>query len=236
MNAQKTALIVGADGFVGRFCLRYLCTEKAYTKVHALVRRPLGERHAKLVEHVIDFDALEKLRPFPAVTDVYCCLGTALSRLYDHRQLDLVDHHYPLAVARLALAVGARQFALVTSSGIGPRSPIYYCRVKSRAERDITALGFANVVIFRPSLLLGKRPQFRPFQEALSFVLKPLAWVFAGPLGRFRPVHGAAVGYAMVAMLQRKESGRHWVNSQQIDCLYREGVGRKRRERVPVKP
>ena len=57
---NKTALIIGATGLVGKFCLSYLLNENAYKRVIAISRKPIGFAHPKLNNIVCDFDHLAK--------------------------------------------------------------------------------------------------------------------------------------------------------------------------------
>ena len=52
---NRTALVAGATGLVGREILRGLLADDSVASVHALARRPLGFEHAKLTTHVVDF-------------------------------------------------------------------------------------------------------------------------------------------------------------------------------------
>ncbi|MFT4929855.1 MAG: NAD(P)-dependent dehydrogenase (short-subunit alcohol dehydrogenase family), partial [Phenylobacterium sp.] len=79
---NKTALIVGASGLIGQHCLQQLLNDDNYQQVTALVRRPLGIQHPKLLEYRVDFDRLahseEQQKERFTVDDVYCCLGTTI--------------------------------------------------------------------------------------------------------------------------------------------------------------
>ena len=76
---NKTALIIGATGLVGKFCLSYLLNENAYARVIAISRKPIGFAHAKLENIVCDFDQLEKHQAEIKADDIYCCLGTTIA-------------------------------------------------------------------------------------------------------------------------------------------------------------
>ena len=54
----KTAVLIGATGLVGNELLHKLLNSDRYTKVVTLSRRVLPVTHAKLVNHVIDFEKL----------------------------------------------------------------------------------------------------------------------------------------------------------------------------------
>jgi len=222
MNSARHALIAGASGLVGSHCLRALLASGAYASVHVLGRRPLPDAPDAVVAHVLDFEDLENYAAFPAVDDVFCCLGTPLNRINRHEAFYRVDYHYPRLIAEMALARGARHYALVTSSGIDVDSPLNYCRVKATLEEEIAAMGFESTHFFRPSLLLGSRSDRHPLQRLFGFLLGPVAPLFGGPLGPYRPVSAAAVGYAMAALAERRKPGVLAVASHEMHRLFKQ--------------
>jgi uncharacterized protein YbjT (DUF2867 family) len=180
--------------------------------------------------HVIDFDRLEDETELPRVHDVFCSLGTPMNKLGNHRLLDKVDYHYPIVLAEKALTAGAERFLLVTSAGIGPRSPIYYCRVKVRTERALTALAYQGISIFRPSILVDRQRSDSLVQWLVGRIVRLGAPFFVGWLGPLRPVHGRAVGYAMAVHAMLEETGSRVIESHRIHRMYRDGVPELPRE------
>ena len=75
MTTRK-ALIVGATGLIGGFCLQVLLDDDNYSEVIALVRKPILKTHRKLKTVITTFENLELEISNIQVNDVYCCLGT----------------------------------------------------------------------------------------------------------------------------------------------------------------
>lgn len=219
---QRTALIVGASGLVGSVCLQHLLASEHYKTVVAWTRRPLSLEHPRLRCEVVDFDHLPQENRLPKVDDVFCALGAPMGALWNRPLVRKVDYHYPLGVAKWALSRGAERLFVVTSAGIGHRSPLHYCRVKARTEDDLASLGFGAVHIFRPSVLIGHNLKRTPFQGVMGWLLRPLAALFRGRLGVFKPVSGAAVGYAMSAVAATDHRGLRTWPSHVMDQLYRQ--------------
>jgi uncharacterized protein YbjT (DUF2867 family) len=214
-SSPKTALLVGATGLVGNYLLFKLLQDDRYATVRTLVRRPLHLKHAKLDERVVDFDAL-KPDDCVGVHDVFCCLGTTIRQAGSQEAFRKVDFDYPLAVARLALKGGARQYLLVTSLGADPKSSIFYSRVKGELEDAIGGLGYDSFHVFRPSMLLGKRKEFRLGESVGKAVMVLLTPVLMLPgLRRYAGIHAAKVANAMLAVARREQPGRHvWLSDQ----------------------
>jgi uncharacterized protein YbjT (DUF2867 family) len=214
--ATRTALLVGASGLVGGHCLDALLADPAYTAVTVLGRRELGRQHAKLRQRVVDFDRQEEIGRAAAGDDVFCCLGTTIRTAGSQAAFRRVDFEYPVAVASAAAAAGARQLLIVSALGANPGAATFYSRVKGEVERAVAALRFRGVCVFRPSLLLGKREEFRLLERAALLVAAPLSLVLQGPLRRYRPIAASTVGAFMVRTAHRDLTGVHVFESEQI--------------------
>jgi uncharacterized protein YbjT (DUF2867 family) len=211
----RSALVVGATGVVGSKLVAALLADAEYDTVHALVRRPMAPMHAKLRPHVVDFSQLDGFT-WPRVNDVYCCLGTTIKAAGSQAVFRAVDHDYPLAVARGALARGARQFLFVSAMGADAHSSVFYSRVKGELEAAIAALGFHAAIAFRPSLLAGDRAEHRLGERVALALLLPLRGMMPD---RYRPVADTAVARAMVDYAGRGLAGFHVVTSDAIQAF-----------------
>jgi uncharacterized protein YbjT (DUF2867 family) len=109
-----------------------------------------------------------------------------------------VDYDYPLALGRAARAAGAQKFLVVTALGADAKSRIFYNRVKGEVEQALAGLGFPELHVFRPSLLLGERGERRPAERIAMALAKPLGKVLVGPLEKYRAIDAAHVARAMV--------------------------------------
>ncbi|WP_394836938.1 oxidoreductase [Pendulispora rubella] len=204
---SRTALIVGATGLVGSHCLELLRSETHYRRVVVLTRRTLGVADGKLGEELVDFDRLDEHPDTFRCDDVYCCLGTTRKVAGSNEAFRKVDHDYVVDVARLAKAGGARRFALVSSVGADVRSRNFYLRVKGETERDVEALGFQVLQIFRPSFLVGERHVRRPGEAVAGVVSRGVAGALVGPLRKYRPIEASTVAAAMVRSLVQPGQG-----------------------------
>jgi uncharacterized protein YbjT (DUF2867 family) len=215
----RTALVLGATGLVGGYCLDLLLSDPAYARVVAPVRRPLARTHPRLHAPVVDFDRMEEYADVFAVDEVHACLGTTIRKAGSREAFLRVDHDYPLAAGRLAAAHGARRYLLVSAAGASERSPFFYSRVKGRLEAAVSALPVAAVVALRPSLLLGERDDHRPGEALAQKLLPRLHPVMVGPLRRYRAVHGRTVARAMVRLAAENTAGVRIVESDEIERI-----------------
>lgn len=195
-----TVWLAGATGLVGRELLRHLLADERMA-VHALLRRdaPLPPS-PRLSAHRVDFAALPMTLPAP--TTVLIALGTTIKVAGSQAAFRAVDFDAVLAVARAARAAGATRCAVVSALGADARSGVFYNRVKGETEAALRELGFARLVVARPSLLVGDRASLgqatRRGEVWGERIARPLAALI--PL-RWRPVEASRVARAMLAAL-----------------------------------
>jgi uncharacterized protein YbjT (DUF2867 family) len=212
-----TALLAGATGLVGRELAR---AWDGPGLLHLLVRRPLAATVPRSQRvHVVDFAALP---PLPRADEAYCCLGTTIKAAGSRAAFRAVDLDAVLAFARAAQRAGVRRFAVVSALGASPRSATFYSRVKGEMEEALAGLGFASLVVARPSLLAGDRAALgqpprlgERLALALTAPLTPLiprAW---------RPIPAATVARAMRRALAQARPGVRLVESSELQELGR---------------
>ncbi len=155
-SAQRSALLAGATGLIGRELLPLLLQGGRYAQVHVLLRRAVPDlpRDGRLSLHTIDFNALPAL---PAVDDVIIALGTTIKVAGSQAAFRAVDFDAVVATARAAREAGARRLAVVSALGADAKSSVFYNRVKGEMQAAIAQLGYESVVIAQPSLLVGDR-------------------------------------------------------------------------------
>lgn len=195
---MPTALIAGATGLVGGLLLRQLLAAPEYDRVIALGRRPVDLAHPKLVQVTADFAALDKVMAGVLCDDAFCCLGTTIRQAGSRDAFRAVDHGAVLALAWAARRNGARRFFLVSSLGADAHSRFFYNRVKGETEEALAVLGFSTLAIFRPSLLLGSRPEYRLGERISAVCLWLLDPLLLGRLRQFRAIQAEVVARAML--------------------------------------
>ncbi|HKO15234.1 MAG TPA: NAD(P)H-binding protein [Gemmatimonadaceae bacterium] len=211
----KSVLLVGATGLVGRECLRLLLPDALVSRVVVIARRPLSpDVHSpRMAVHVMDFDRLSEHASLFDTDAIICTLGTTIRDAGSRERFRAVDFGFPLAVAQLGRAGGARHFLLVSALGADATSRVFYNRVKGELESAVLALGYPRVTIVRPSLLLGRRTPARLGEEVAKRVVR---WV--GPVvpRGLRPVEARRVAEALVREAHESASGVRIISSAEI--------------------
>ena len=206
---NKTAILIGASGLVGGYCLHYLLANPAYNKVICLGRKKIMVESEKLEQHKINFDKYGSYAPYVKGNDLFITLGTTMAKAGSKTEFRKVDHDYVLNVAKAGYDNGVDQIILVSSVGANATSLFFYNRVKGELEEAIKALGYWAVHIFQPSLLLGERPESRIGESAAKILGKGLDFVLRGLLTKYKPVEAETVAKAMVNAAQKLTSGNH---------------------------
>jgi len=193
---QRTVIIAGSTGLVGKEILLALLADNTVARVHSLGRRVQPIDHAKLTSHVVDFNSLPVL---PPCDEVYLALGTTIKIAGSQAAFRAVDFDANLAVAKAALAAGAKTLGLVSAMGADAGSSVFYSRVKGELEDALTRLPYKGVVFARPSLLVGDRKGLgQPTRsgEELGFAISK-AIGFLIPRN-YRPIAASAVANALL--------------------------------------
>lgn len=193
---ERTILIAGATGLVGRELLAGLLADPTVAAVHSLGRRASALQHPKLTSDVVDFTALPVL---PRADEVYLALGTTIKDAGSQPAFRAVDFDANLAVAKAALAAGAKRVGLVSAMGADVNSRIFYSRVKGELEQALMRMPFEGLVIARPSMLLGNRQalgqRVRPGEVWATRLQKVLGWLIPA---NYQPIEAAAVAQALL--------------------------------------
>jgi uncharacterized protein YbjT (DUF2867 family) len=195
----RTALIVGATGLIGGYCLDTLCDDPNYSEILALVRKPIIKTHRKLKTVITKFDDnLEHELSNIQAQDVYCCLGSTIKKAGSQEAFKAVDYTLVVTVAELMRKQGAEQFIVISAMGADKDSKVFYNRVKGEMEQALRELGYPCLRILKPSLLLGPRQEFR-LGEKIGVLLTPVLKPFMlGSLKKYSPIAAKKVAEFMV--------------------------------------
>ena len=162
-----TVAVTGGTGFVGRHVVRALLAQGARVVLLRRPGQPAGRRReaGRLVAQVLtaggrvvegdlgDTGALAEL-----VAGAGCVVHlVGIIREYPRRgqTFEAVVHQGTRRVVDAARAAGVPRLVLMSALGAEPRSPLLYFRTKGLAEELARRAGFAQLFIFRPSIIYG---------------------------------------------------------------------------------
>lgn len=200
--------------------MKLLLENASYNKVLAWVRKPIPLQDAKLSQEVVDFEHLDRhASTLGEVSEVFCCLGTTIKKAGSRDAFCRVDFTYPYEIAQMAARHAVQQFLIVTAMGANSGSSIFYNRVKGEVEAALAKLPFRGLQILRPSLLLGKRQEFRLGESVGIFASKRLSFLAVGPLRKYRAIEASIVAYAMVQIAKQNVQGVNIFESWQLQAI-----------------
>lgn len=207
----KKILLFGATGLVGRSLLKNLLAQQYGLKIHVLARRdlPAELKNENVVEYKMNFDSIDENSECFKVNTVICAIGTTIKVAGSQEKFRQVDYAYPLHIAQIAKRNGAETFFLVSALGANADSSVFYNRVKGQLETALRQLGFKNLIIVRPSVLVGDREQVRPMEK------------ISQTLGRFLPkkwkaVPAENVAQKIVSIMKNPPGGIHFIENKDL--------------------
>ena len=204
---MKTAIVIGATGYVGSRLVELLLRDSRFEKVKTLVRKSSGIINAKLEEHVVDFDQMDTWKKLITGDVLYSAMGTTLKAAGGKDAQYKIDYTYQYQVAKAAAAHDVPVYVLVSAAGSDPASKIFYSRMKGELERDVKKLPFDTIHIIRPGMLGSGRTEVRGGEQIGIGVMKLISR-FPG-LGSLKPIDGKEVGQAMINATFRQVQGVH---------------------------
>lgn len=217
MPSLQSALLAGATGLIGR----ELAAQWAGPgPLHLLVRRALQGTPPSHRVHVVDFSALP---PLPAADAAFCCLGTTIQVAGSQEAFRAVDFDAVRAFARAAQGAGVKRFGVVSALGANAKSSVFYNRVKGEMEAELQRMGFARLVIARPSLLAGNRAATgQPTRLGERITLAVTAPFTPLIPKTWRPIQAATVARALLLALAQDGPAVQVLESAQLQELGRD--------------
>jgi len=223
-QGKKSALIIGATGLIGTYCLNNLLSHENYNNVIAVTRRPIDISHPKLKHYIIDFANILDYKELFKADDVFICFGTTMKKSKSKEDFIKVDYAYPYKIAYAAKKNGANQCVIVSAYGASPNSPLFYPRIKGELEKSISNLDFWSTHIMRPSLLIGKRNEFRIGEALIGLIGRRVNNIGKGILGELAPMEASTVARAMIQTAQGIKPGVQIINPKRIKSLANFGL------------
>ena len=215
MESSQKALLIGSSGLIGSHCLQFLLSDPNFSEVEIWVRRSLNIDHPKLIERIVDFSKPESFVPIKAST-VFCCLGTTIDKAGNKDAFREVDYWHVLRVAKAAKQNGANMFLFVSSIGANSKSANFYLRTKGEIEDSLIELNFSALHIFRPSILLGKRNEFRLGESIGKAIMQSIGFLLIGKARKYRGVEASQVAKVMIAASKKDLQGTTFWESDSI--------------------
>jgi uncharacterized protein YbjT (DUF2867 family) len=217
----KIATVIGATGLVGGELLNLLLDDDYFQKVRILVRRPVTINHPKLEKKLVDFtDADSLLVDLDESDTVFCAIGTTFKKVKGNKAAyRKIDYDIPVHIAQYCKIMNCKNYILVSAVGADRTSSNFYLKLKGEVEDIVRKVGLESTYIMRPSVLLGKRNEFR-FGERLTIpLMKKISFLLPS---KYKPIEARDVAKAMLAAAKKHEQGFFVCEYKQMKRLARE--------------
>jgi len=210
------AVVAGASGLTGNSLLAFLEQSTRFELVFAFVRKPLETKHSKLIALHFSDDFISAADQIPDGAIYFCCLGSTIKKAGSREQFYFVDVTLVGKFIALAELKKAQSFVLQSSVGAGNPGSNYYLSCKSEAEHLLLSSTIPNKHIIRPSLLIGKRSEFRLGERLAQILMPALNFLMIGKLKRYRSVSAELVAKAMLNLGVLNNSNSTVLESESI--------------------
>lgn len=165
---QLSAFVIGGTGGVGAHLVQQLLDSPRYAQVTVITRKEIPASPKLNIIMWEDFSDALLDHPEKAIAvfeghDVgFCCLGASeqamVGLVVNPRKYEpvfrTIDYDYVVGAASAAHHAGVPYFSVISGISASPDAKFSYLRIKGEMERDVQALGFTGVSIFRPSHLV----------------------------------------------------------------------------------
>jgi uncharacterized protein YbjT (DUF2867 family) len=204
---MKIAIIAGSTGLVGNALQTQLILDDNFASVISLVRTKTNSNHQKAQTVIVNFNNISDSCAAIVATHAYCCLGTTIKKAGSKDAQYKIDHDYVIAFANQCKQLGVESFSVVSSIGADSKTKNFYLMTKGNMEDDLSKIGFHSLHIFRPSLLLGNRNEFRLGEKIATLCMKIVSPLFVGSLKKYKGIKAETVAKAMIHFSNLSDKG-----------------------------
>ena len=190
------AIIIGATGLIGKALVNQLLIDKDCVEIIVISRKAVQTDSKKIKQVLVNFDKIEKHKNEIVGDVLFSTLGTTLKTAGSKEKQYTIDYHYQFNTAKLAHDNGVKKLVLLSSAGANAKSRIFYSKMKGELDDAVQALNFENCTIIRPSMLVGKREEFRLAEKLFTPVMYILYIIPF--LRKYRPIKDFTVAKAMI--------------------------------------
>ena len=212
-NLKHKITLIGSSGLIGTNFLEQIGPND-FQNVKAITRRKILNLENKdfIKQSVHDFSDLEKMRNDLKTDVLVSALGTTIKKAGSKYEFTKIDHDLTLKISKIAKEEGCRTMILISSIGASCESNIFYSKVKGLLEVSLKEIGFEELHILRPSLLLGKRTEVRPAENIFKFIIGHLSFLIPW---KYKPIHASIIAKKIKFIIMEKKSGIHiWEGSK----------------------
>ncbi|MCF6242988.1 MAG: NAD(P)H-binding protein [Bacteroidales bacterium] len=195
---EKIAAVFGATGLTGKSLLNQLIDNKNYAKILVFNRNLQNYNHDKIDELELDWNNIERIINQLIADDLFCCVGITIKKAGSKEAFKQVDLQIPLTLAQIAENNKIKKLLVVSSLGANSKSRNFYLQTKGKMEEEVLKFNIPKIHFFRPSMLLGKRNEYRAGEEIGKIAMKIFNPLMISGLRKYKAIPAATVAKAMI--------------------------------------
>ncbi len=208
---EKTAVIIGATGAVGKEILKEILADNFYNKVYILGRQSIGKLvdEERLTKIIVDFENLNFDTSILEDADVFASLGTTIKIAGSKENQRKIDVDYTVNFSKLCEGK-VRSFNVVSAIGANSKSKNFYNSLKGELEDKLKVMNLGVLRIFQPSLLISKRNDKRFLEQMFMKIAPIFQLVLKGKAKKYSPIEVSVLGREIVRFaIENKEQGTY---------------------------
>lgn len=195
---MKTALILGSTGLIGSLLFDKLLNHSSYSKVITIVRKPQQFNHPKLVEIITDFNSEVNLDEIEKIDSIFSCLGTTRKKTPDLDAYHKIEVDIPNQFAKLGNQKGLTKFHYISAVGANVNSSNFYLKMKGEAEKTLENTGIKQLFLYRPSLLIGNRTEYRLTENISAKIFPLINFFLRGNLSKYKSIEAEKIAQSLI--------------------------------------
>ena len=208
---EKTAVIIGATGAVGREISNEILSGEYYDRIYILGRSSINKLpdDSRLTKIIIDFENINFDTSILENADVFASLGTTIKIAGSKENQRKIDVDYTVNFSKLCEGK-VRSFNVVSAIGANSKSKNFYNSLKGELEDKLKVMNLGVLRIFQPSLLISKRDDKRFLEELFMKVSSVFQLVLKGKAKKYSPIEVSVLGREIVRFaIENKEQGTY---------------------------
>ncbi len=196
----KIAAIFGATGLVGGKLLNRLVDDDNYIKILVFNRKLQNYSENKIDELQVDWSNIPLLEKQLIADDLFCCVGTTIKKAGSKEAFRKVDFEIPANLARIAEQNKIKKFIVISSIGADAKSKNFYLQTKGQMEQEVLKYAINKTHFVRPSMILGKRAEFRFGEETGKIFMRLFNPLMIGALKHYKAIPADTIASAMLEL------------------------------------
>jgi len=218
---MKNVIIVGATGATGNQLMQQLINDPTVENIYIVHYRKTAFAYLdKVTEFTLDlaqFNTLDITNDIAADIDcAYCCLGTTRKKAGSLTAFRQVDKDYIVNFGTWIATNTKAQLHVISAVGANANSASSYLQTKGETEQLLRQLPLTALYLYQPTLLHGKRDEFRLMEAVAYYPLAILSLLPLPLLKQQKPIAIEQLANAMYQLSQQVTDGHHVISSLEI--------------------